>query len=132
MTAPPRCVWLLIALNWNSRGIKDFLPAHIFSCMEDWSMDVRMTDRTALITGASMGLGRAMGNKFAKAGADIALVARRLGRGRLVLFGLTATSVVLHLLLVNDWGGLRLAPREMHRYQSPNRPVFFVQQVVRL
>ena len=37
-------------------------------------MDVRLDGRTALITGASLGLGRAMALEFARSGADVALV----------------------------------------------------------
>jgi NAD(P)-dependent dehydrogenase (short-subunit alcohol dehydrogenase family) len=40
-------------------------------------MESRMDGRVALITGASMGLGKAMAMKFAGAGAKVALVARR-------------------------------------------------------
>ena len=40
-------------------------------------MDIRLDGRTALITGGSLGLGRAMALKFAKAGANVAIVARR-------------------------------------------------------
>jgi len=40
-------------------------------------MDVSLTGRVALITGGSLGLGRAMGRVFANAGAGVALVARR-------------------------------------------------------
>ncbi|MEM7339448.1 MAG: SDR family oxidoreductase [Actinomycetota bacterium] len=39
-------------------------------------MDVRLDNRTALITGASLGLGRAMAAEFARSGAAVALVAR--------------------------------------------------------
>jgi 3-oxoacyl-[acyl-carrier protein] reductase len=39
-------------------------------------MDVRMNGRTALITGASKGLGKAMGVEFARAGANVGLIAR--------------------------------------------------------
>lgn len=40
-------------------------------------IDMRMTGRTALITGASKGIGLAIGENFARAGASVALVARR-------------------------------------------------------
>lgn len=40
-------------------------------------MQMKMDGRTALVTGGSMGLGRAMGAAFAGAGAQVALVARR-------------------------------------------------------
>lgn len=40
-------------------------------------MESRMDGRKALITGGSMGLGRAIGARFAASGADVALVARR-------------------------------------------------------
>lgn len=40
-------------------------------------MEVRMDGRSALITGGSMGLGKAMALRFAESGADVAIVARR-------------------------------------------------------
>jgi len=40
-------------------------------------MEVRLDGRTAIITGGSRGLGRAMALEFAKSGADVAIVARR-------------------------------------------------------
>ncbi len=41
-------------------------------------MDVRLDGRAALVTGGSLGLGRAMALKFAEAGADVAILARRV------------------------------------------------------
>ena len=40
-------------------------------------MQISMTGRTALITGGSDGMGRAMALKFAGAGASVAIAARR-------------------------------------------------------
>ena len=40
-------------------------------------MQARMDGRSALITGSSLGLGKAMALKFAAAGAEVAIVARR-------------------------------------------------------
>ena len=40
-------------------------------------MDIRLDGRAALITGGSAGLGKAMGLTFARAGADVAILARR-------------------------------------------------------
>ncbi len=43
-------------------------------------MDIRLDGKTALITGGSDGLGRAMANKFAASGANVAILAREPGR----------------------------------------------------
>ncbi len=40
-------------------------------------MEARMDGRAALITGGSLGLGRAMASQFAQSGAEVAIVARR-------------------------------------------------------
>ena len=42
-------------------------------------MEYRLDERTAVITGGSLGLGRAMAAAFHRAGADVALLARREG-----------------------------------------------------
>ena len=40
-------------------------------------MEVRLDGRSAIITGASKGLGLAMAKEFAASGADVAMLARR-------------------------------------------------------
>ncbi len=42
-------------------------------------MEIRLTGKTALITGGSLGLGRAMAQTFYQAGAQVAILARRPG-----------------------------------------------------
>ena len=42
-------------------------------------MEIRLDGRTALITGGSRGLGRAMAETFAAAGASVCVVAREQG-----------------------------------------------------
>src|SRR5580700_6062647 len=42
-------------------------------------MEITLTDKKALVTGASLGLGLAIARTFAEAGADVAIMARRQG-----------------------------------------------------
>jgi 3-oxoacyl-[acyl-carrier protein] reductase len=42
-------------------------------------MDLQLRDKTALVTGASMGIGRAIAKALAAEGAKIAIAARRRG-----------------------------------------------------
>ncbi len=42
-------------------------------------MDTSLTDKTAIITGGSLGLGRAMADAYCRAGARVAILARRQG-----------------------------------------------------
>ncbi|MEM7252585.1 MAG: SDR family NAD(P)-dependent oxidoreductase [Pseudomonadota bacterium] len=60
-------------------------------------MDIRLDGRNAVITGASLGLGRAMAETFATSGANVALVARRadvLAQTQADIQALTDTKVV--------------------------------------
>jgi NAD(P)-dependent dehydrogenase (short-subunit alcohol dehydrogenase family) len=59
-------------------------------------MEVRLDGRTALITGGSLGLGRAMASKFAESGANVAIVARRqehLDDAKAEIEGLASTKI---------------------------------------
>mgnify|MGYP002528046769 CR=1 FL=1 len=42
-------------------------------------MDVRMDGRNAIVTGGSLGLGKAIAAEYARSGANVAIVARRQG-----------------------------------------------------
>lgn len=44
---------------------------------EEAKLEVRMDGRNAIITGGSLGLGRAIANEYARSGANVAIVARR-------------------------------------------------------
>src|SRR5262249_22421685 len=53
------------------------LPCRANQRREESTMEISLHGRTAMITGASMGLGLAMAARFAESGADVALLARR-------------------------------------------------------
>ncbi|MBT3462477.1 MAG: SDR family oxidoreductase [Gammaproteobacteria bacterium] len=55
-------------------------------------MEIRMDGRVALITGGSKGLGYAMGLKFAKSGAQVALAARTEAEVRQAALSITQTT----------------------------------------
>src|ERR1700722_18606459 len=57
-------------------------------------MKIDLTGKTAVITGASRGLGEAMAHSLASSGAQIALVARDLGRLESVRDALTKNGSV--------------------------------------
>lgn len=68
-------------------------------------MDVRLDGRTALITGASLGLGKAMATQFAEAGAGIAMLARRadvLEEARAEIAAGTAAEIRTYVCDVSD------------------------------
>ena len=44
---------------------------------EEVELEIRMDGRNAIITGGSLGLGKAIATEFARSGANVALVARR-------------------------------------------------------
>src|ERR1700743_820701 len=57
-------------MSWTSSAMKKVLSS------AGAPMDISLTGRSAIITGASKGLGLAMATEFANSGADVALVAR--------------------------------------------------------
>jgi len=44
---------------------------------EEVELEIRMDGRNAIITGGSLGLGKAIATEFTRSGANVALVARR-------------------------------------------------------
>lgn len=73
-------------------------------------MEVRLDGRTALITGGSAGLGKAMALKFAESGADVAILARRpevLEEARGEIASVTNGRVVAYVCDVTDAGALQ-------------------------
>lgn len=72
-------------------------------------MDIRLDGRAALITGGSLGLGRAMAKTFAQSGADVAILARRqdvLEEARREIAAVAQTRVVPIACDVKDAGQL--------------------------
>lgn len=68
-------------------------------------MDVRLDGRSALITGGSLGLGKAMALKFAESGADVAIIARRqdvLDEARMEIEAVTKNRVIARACDVTD------------------------------
>jgi len=73
-------------------------------------MEVRLDGRTALITGGSAGLGKAMAQKFAESGADVAILARRpevLEEARGQIAATTNGRVMAYVCDVTDPEALR-------------------------
>lgn len=64
-------------------------------------MEINLNGRTAVITGASRGLGEAMAKTLASAGAQIALVARDRARLERVRDEITATGAVAELFVAD-------------------------------
>lgn len=64
-------------------------------------MEINLNGRTAVITGASRGLGEAMAKALASAGAQIALVARDRARLERVRDEITATGAVAELFVAD-------------------------------
>ena len=72
-------------------------------------MDLDLTGRTALVTGGSLGLGRAMAAAFHGAGADVALVARRenlLAEAKAAIEAQSGGRVAIHSCDVTDAGAV--------------------------
>lgn len=72
-------------------------------------MDLHLTGKTAVITGATQGLGRAMAEMFAAEGANVAICARNSGRVAATVAALTAQGVGAFgkALDVSDGGALQ-------------------------
>ncbi|MBT6414705.1 SDR family oxidoreductase [Candidatus Puniceispirillum sp.] len=70
---------------------------------------VSLAGKTALVTGASSGIGAFMAGELGKAGARLALVGRRQDRLDAVLAGYDGTSIALNLVGADAISGLQTA-----------------------
>jgi NAD(P)-dependent dehydrogenase (short-subunit alcohol dehydrogenase family) len=85
-------------------------------------MNIRLNDRTAVITGGSRGLGEAMARALSEAGANIALVARDTGRLEQVrdaIAGRGGTATIFAADVTQEKGVAGLAEAVKERFGNP-------------